>query len=100
MIWILLLTSGLVLGCATLLSPGGTFKRDLVRGMSAVGGALMTTLPLSVKAAVDTRVITHKVFLDIKIANYTEESSGKNRGAQGRTSTRLILAYLHPYFLT
>ena len=27
--------------------------------------------------------ITHKVFLDIKIANYTEESTGTNRGANG-----------------
>jgi len=30
-----------------------------------------------------TPIITHKVFLDIKIANYTEESIGKNRGALG-----------------
>eukprot|EP01038_Epipyxis_sp_PR26KG_P008017 gene8017-10865_t len=28
-------------------------------------------------------MITEKVFLDIKIANYTEESKGKNRAAQG-----------------
>ena len=27
--------------------------------------------------------VTDKVYLDIKIANYTEESTGKNRGATG-----------------
>jgi len=34
-------------------------------------------------SSISTPVITHKVFLDIKIANYTEESIGKNRGALG-----------------
>ena len=33
--------------------------------------------------------VTHKVFLDIKIANYTEESIGTNKGAIG--SGRLII---------
>jgi cyclophilin family peptidyl-prolyl cis-trans isomerase len=33
--------------------------------------------------------ITHKVYLDIKIANYTEESTGTNRAASG--SGRLII---------
>lgn len=28
-------------------------------------------------------LITHKVYLDIKIANYTEESTGTNKGADG-----------------
>ena len=35
------------------------------------------------------RIITHKIFLDIKIANYTEESIGTNKGASG--SGRLVI---------
>eukprot|EP01035_Chromulina_nebulosa_P024217 gene24218-31482_t len=34
-------------------------------------------------AAASKPLITQKVFLDIKIANYTEESIGRNRGAYG-----------------
>jgi hypothetical protein len=33
--------------------------------------------------------ITHKVFLEVKIANYTEESRGTNQGAAG--SGRLVI---------
>jgi len=80
--WVLLV-GGLIFCCATLLRPGCMLKKDLIRGMSVIGGVLMTTIDYPVKAVDNTRIITHKVFLDIKIANYTEESNGKNRGAKG-----------------
>ena len=34
-------------------------------------------------------IVTERVFLDIKIANYTEESIGKNKGAEG--SGRIVI---------
>ena len=82
MFGLLLCISGLAIACSTLLSPGAMFKRDLVRGMGTIG-VLVAAIPVASLATPDTPVITHKVFLDIKIANYTEESSGANRGAKG-----------------
>jgi hypothetical protein len=43
-------------------------------------------------------VITNKVFIDIKIANYTEESTGTNKGADG--SGQMVLGthiYIYIY---
>lgn len=56
--------------------------------------SILSNQVLSSASAIDTEVvqsistsqdpiITHKVYLDIKIANYTEESIGNNRGAAG-----------------
>lgn len=39
--------------------------------------------------ASDEPVITDKIYMDIKIANYTEESIGKNKGASG--SGRIVI---------
>lgn len=43
----------------------------------------------AVASGLQTPVITNKVFIDIKIANYTEESTGTNKGAEG--SGRMVL---------
>lgn len=71
-------------------------RKDVVATSSAVFTALVTTTAFrSPSSAVDVELkpsvattstdltITDKVFLDIKIANYTEESTGRNRGARG-----------------
>lgn len=37
----------------------------------------------------DSQIVTDTVYLDVKIANYTEESIGRNRGAEG--SGRIVI---------
>ena len=57
---------------------------------SRVGLALTaSTWSTTVRAAPEPPVITDRVYLDCKIANYTEESVGTNRGATG--SGRLVI---------
>ena len=48
-----------------------------------IADAATQELEADAVAAPSKPLITQKVFLDIKIANYTEESIGRNRGAYG-----------------
>lgn len=64
-------------------------RADAVTSGAAVADAVSTsTASTTTTAATPAQstalpVITNKVYLDIKIANYTEESTGTNKGADG-----------------
>lgn len=64
-------------------------RADAVTSGAAVADAVSTsTASTTITAATPAQstalpVITSKVYLDIKIANYTEESTGTNKGADG-----------------
>ena len=69
-------------------------NQDLARTTASVSALVaVTLLPGSIARAEDvtTPEITTRVKLDIKIANYTEESIGTNKGAAGSGSVILGL---------
>jgi|MDTB01.2.fsa_nt_gb cyclophilin family peptidyl-prolyl cis-trans isomerase len=67
-------------------TPVEGLKRELAKATATA--VAVTLLPVSQSGAEDARKpeITNKVKLDIKIANYTEESIGTNKGATGSGS--------------
>ena len=70
--------------------------RGITKGAISTASLLVGTSPLAypmifptLSVAISEPQITERIFLDIKIANYTEESTGKNRGALG--SGRVVI---------
>ena len=77
------------IGHHILRTPVERSKEELARATASASALVATTLlPASKSMAEDANrpEITHKVKLDIKIANYTEESIGTNKGATGSGS--------------
>lgn len=68
----------------SLLAPAFLISQNIhVQRVFAEDISSLTTAPSPTNAANNVPTITHRVFLDIKIANYTEESIGTNKGAVG-----------------
>lgn len=83
-------------GSAVLLSAVSSPRDALLSGVgkavqaaTAAAGAVLLLRRDEARAEGVRPVITSKVFIDVKIANYTEESIGANRGATG--SGRLVI---------
>lgn len=58
-------------------------RRDLSRFVQYGSGALLFAQSVVAAGTPVSPRITQKAYIDIKIANYTEESTGTNRGAKG-----------------
>ena len=58
-------------------------RADAATSDAVVAEAATTTPSTSAASSNIVPIITSKVYLDIKIANYTEESTGTNKGADG-----------------
>jgi len=58
-------------------------SRTMFARSLGAAAAVLGSIPLTSRAANGGPVITSTVFLDIKIANYTEESIGRNRPGEG-----------------